>query len=488
MKEISRTKILSFNLIFLFGVLYFINALAINYSFLGIIVGLIGYTLIFSFVFLRKIELALLAYLIFLTTSLEVQAFAFGYNESSIIYSFLVLPYVGVYLIFLVNIIFFLYFRIINKYTLTSEQKNLHILKKWSVWILIIGVISQLVSYVVNDNNIVNIHWYFSKLITEYFRIFMIFFTFYNFTDALIRFPKFYFKLRRTLVNLFLALVPGSVLTIIFELNGFYGLSTDVILMPLIYVFGLFIIIFALYYKKNRIVYLTFGIIMLYVTLNYSSPLGGKWFLLIFALLLITIVKLIYSKRYLLLLAMTFFMVVLVFFYQFDSILRSDLLLIKYRQAISVINIFNENWYQNMSDSPKFRLEEFINILIEYTKKPWFVIFGKGHAGTLTRHFGNLNWSLPGAFSYEESSVGVYVRVHSSINLIFLKYGLFGMAFLFDVGIRLSSKIMKNPWALLGLIWLILFYTVYSTLLIGAVSIVLGLFKLDSLNTRETMR
>ena len=41
----------------------------------------------------------------------------------------------------------------------------------------------------------------------------------------------------------------------------------------------------------------------------------------------------------------------------------------------SVLDFFNPNWLANMEGSPRIRVVEFINILIEYYNKPWFIFY-----------------------------------------------------------------------------------------------------------------
>jgi hypothetical protein len=472
------------------SLLYVLNALSVSNGSIGIALGFIGYFIIAALFLFGRIQESVLLYLILLTTSIEVQTFAFGYAESSSLYGFLILPYLGIFPVFALNLIIFMKLYFINKSPMNfGEKKNIKRIYKWSWIIFLMGIFMMLISLLLNDNGIINLSWYSSKLQTELFRVGLIFLTFQNFIGMLLKYKNFHEKLRHVLIHILIAMIPATLITIMFGLHGYYGASKDVLLMPLVTIFGVGILLFSIYTNsKYKIYYIILGIIFVLIMVNYSSPLGGKWILLLIFTPIVIILKNMKSKTHksyfvVIILAMSFVM-----FIQYLPVLfeNNTLLSRKFEQVKSLVMITQTNWYANLSESPKFRIDEFINILYEYYKKPYYFLFGKGHGGTVIQHTATLNWNTPGAFTRDEAVSGVYMRLHSSINLIFIKYGVIGLVFFVNVIYLCLKNIHKNSWIVIGMIWFLLFYGGYTTLLFGAVALILGIY--DSEFTKKSLK
>ena len=153
-------------------------------------------------------------------------------------------------------------------------------------------------------------------------------------------------------------------------------------------------------------------------------------------------------------------------------------LLLKYNEAGELLkSFFGFNQSNVFDSSSSFRVDEFVNIFIEFMHKPWSAILGKGIVGTTLHNTSTMSWSGAGTYSAVQQAAGVYVRVHETINLMFLKYGFVGLYGLGRVAFYVIKSAKKSPWAAIGLLWLLFYVGVYQTLLYGAVALVLALYE-----------
>ena len=157
----------------------------------------------------------------------------------------------------------------------------------------------------------------------------------------------------------------------------------------------------------------------------------------------------------------------------------NQLLGIKFNQFTSFIT-FGPNWLNNMAESPKMRITEFMNIFSEYMKKPWYLLFGKGCCGTIKDNLGLFSNLTSFAFSNWELVLGAYYSVHESLNTFFLSGGLFGLYVLFSTCGLIYREIEKSPWLVIGMIWLLLFYTFHMSIAFyGIVALIVGINDLN---------
>ena len=136
----------------------------------------------------------------------------------------------------------------------------------------------------------------------------------------------------------------------------------------------------------------------------------------------------------------------------------SSLLGIKMGQVISLVNIFNANWLSNMEGSPKIRVYEIINTAIEFVRKPYYILFGKGIYGTIqdyTEAFGRVNTS---AFSAQQYAANAFYGVHETFAKLFLYNGAAGIIFFIDVCKKCIKRFSDNIWIQIGFFWFIFSY------------------------------
>lgn len=420
--------------------------------------------------------------IVMLTTTIEMEQFVVGNSfEGNTLRNFIYFPYLGVYPLFIINLIIFfelLFIRGKRKCIKKYKTKQLSKVRIWVTILIISSLVSTAITIIINDNNIATADWYFSKLLTEIYKYLMLFLIINNTALILIK-----YNYRRQMSQLFAVLLISSGLSsfasVISGFHGYYAYLENVLLLSLFSFFSILVVLLSPYFssKLGRIFTLVLGISVFVLMLQFSSPLGGKWFFVVFILLGFYILK-YYSKltyRKLISFIIVIFFIFTAYLLVDNLDLNNMFLELKFQQFLESINIFSPNWYSNLSASPKFRIDEFVNISIEYFEKPYFFFFGKGIGGTITQHTNILDWTGRGAFPIEQAVSGIFLDMHESINILYLKNGFLGILFFIWVLKTGLKNINDNPFIGIGLIWFVFFWGVYSSLLVGLSFLVLGL-------------
>ena len=245
--------------------------------------------------------------------------------------------------------------------------------------------------------------------------------------------------------------------------------------------FGIVLFAFPQYkkYRNEKLKIYFWAIILLLIMLMRPTPLAGKWYLAI----AFTIFAVAYNAAPLkaaigfagiaILLYLVFFTTV------FDPLLQGNqYMYLKYQEAKQLVTFASVANVTRMEDSSSlFRIDELVNICMEYINKPMYLVFGKGLVGSITHHTFTISWAGVGSFSAAQQQAGVYIRMHESINLIFLKYGLIGVVGLTKLLLILFKCIKRSPWAIIGFLWILFYVGVYQTMLFGAVAMCLGIYE-----------
>lgn len=138
----------------------------------------------------------------------------------------------------------------------------------------------------------------------------------------------------------------------------------------------------------------------------------------------------------------------------------------KLEQALSFLSIRTKNWRMMLPMSPRVRVEELMDIFIEYSRKPYLFPLGKGIMGSIkddTGFFAVSQWALgTSAFSNFEWDAGAYFSVHETINKLLLSNGLLGLLFLGRTILTGVRNVKKTPIIAIGIMWLV-WYWGYST-------------------------
>ena len=466
-----------------------INMIGIKYTSIIIVSATIEYIICFVFLSIGAVQKAFLCYIVFLSNSLEVQYFVTGKQTiSDAFYSFPYMPIVGVSLLLLLNI--FMFFSIYSKsgYKLikNSGNKAIIFMHKSLLYMLLFGVLWNILLYLLNDNNVFGQAWYLILAMKKIVRFIIIFLTAESSIMLLLQNSCFYNVLNSVMKSSLFALPIAGFCGAIFGFTGHRGVLKGLSLLPIYSSMGIYLMLFYMY--ENRISKIIesfiFAILLTAYLLIFPTQLGGKFFLSLF----ITFFMMFYGRankhKFVIVLL---FVLICILLWNFDiitSILKNSYYLSsKLDQAIGMFSIIeNKNTAIEIEQNSNvlFRLDEFVNVIVEYSKKPYLFLFGKGIAGTTLHHTSTFSWSASTSFTSNQIAAGIYVELHESINAIFLKYGAIGMFGLGYLILLLLRKIKTSPWAIFGLTWLIFYFEIYYSMLFGLIAMTVALYQSNS--------
>lgn len=483
MQSIKNIKIYDFKLIAYFSVVMLLYVIGVQYSIIGQAVGCIAFFICALYLAFGKPEKAFLHFILNLTFSIESAFFATGQASGVVVYSFIVLPFITIYGVFALNIFLFI--------SLHNNKKDgkllldvsggsgpgIKFIEAFCKYLLVSGLVMLFITMIVNDNGIMNQTWYGGSVRSELFRMFMLILTILN-TIAVIKKTKGNeCDLSRWLVAMLAAL---SVVGFIAEITGLHGYRmglTNVSALPLFSFFGIGLIFFFKFSKSysEKIITIIFVVSLFVLMIIKSTPLGGKWFLVV----AITLLFLVYSYTDSLKGPIITILVITFLYY----VVKNNIIEFVFQGNDYMLKKYNEfktlfQFAGNLSKSDAsiaFRLDEIKNVWIEICKNPIYFLFGKGIVGTTLHHTNVYSWWAAGTFSEVQSRAGIFFQMHESIAVILLKYGVIGITGLVYMLIKAFKSVKVSPWGIIGFIWLLFYFGIYNSMLFGAVCLVLAL-------------
>lgn len=480
-------------------VLGLFNAIGTEIYLLSLLAALIEYGIVLSLLLKGDYRKSYIYYLAFVAITLENDIFIYGdkADSSSLRFSFLNLPLLHVYLFQLLALIYF--------YKAYTDAKLNHFIipepiakfKKWVTILFISGTITIVFAMFFNDNGIMNWNYYPKEAIIQVLgyitKISMILAAAYIVCDE--RWRK---KYERYLMLVLAAIAIICTITTLLGYHGYYG-DSEIMLSTVAIAYTPLLIIFANRNVDcpNKAIVLLSGIIIIIASLSLPNCIGSKWYMIILAaiagwIILFAKVKSIWKVGGVVIVGLfllTFFSEPLI------SLISggNEFAEWKLQQAVKTMNILGQNsaqdWYEDMDNSPLYRFDELHNTFIEYTEKPWYAVFGKGLGGTIRHHTNLLFWeSGHGTFSESQIKMGAYHTMHETLAVLFLQHGIAGVCFFIWMIVMLIKRLYKTPWAMIGLVWIIFYWSYGVALIIGGIAMVLAITQDDkfSLQPRET--
>ena len=462
---------------------------------ISLLVALFEYGIVIFFLMRGNYSKSFFYYIAFSATILEFDLYIYGEDASGHVrYSFDKLPLFKNYLRWLLAYIYVaLAFNeyVAKKYVLS---RSMMYLRKWLKILFVSGVISIIIALIFNDNGVFNNSNVYPEV-------------------AILNILQFLVKASIILTAVFLwgrdgwreqcsyylqlILISVALITVVAAMIGFVGQYNGretILLAPLAVALTPMLIMFI--FKRNEtllpIVTVLSGVAAIIASIIYGgTAIGSKWYIILFLAVMGLIIMLAKIKSIWALIvgAVIFLMIVPFIILPVVSLFDANsYAAIKLDQALSTINVFGaENtvqFFADMNASPLQRFDELHNILIEYTHKPWFALFGKGIGGT-TRHYTTLlSWNGLEDFSTDQIRMGAFYRMHESLAVIFLQHGIIGLLFFFKIIGMLLKRLYITPWAMMGLIWMFFYWEYGVSLIIGAVIVVLALSEEPSINEK----
>lgn len=368
-----------------------------------------------------------------------------------------------------------------KRINIKKKSKQLSKFVRVFVFMNFTGIFFGLVQLLLNDNNIQNLNNYLWLFAVEIYNMSIFPLLLIGTMIYIIIFEnQKLLLLEGFLISILIGVVVSLVISLLSGIMGHYG-GLNTLLVSNVVRYIPFMLLFPLYKYSSKSLFFI-GIIGSVLTLIYNA--NGK-FILIFAMLPVAIFVILWrDKKYMPLFAMILFLPLgVTIFINVINIFSSKSILFnsKLRQVVALLEFWNPNWLTVMPLSPRIRIIEFIDIVYEYLKKPWFFIFGKGYMGTIIDHSGMLGTKfIPGSFSINEWLNGTFYSVHETLNSLFLYNGLFGVAFYFYMIKYIYVNFTKSVWVLIGGFWILMIYGYSVTMTaFGLTALLLGFIQVE---------
>lgn len=490
---VSRKTVLQF---FIFIILYILNSLGAKIPTIGLVVATAEWGYLIFCWFHKRFLNAFLAMIVFITTSMETTIFTVetGY-ENAVVYSIYSLPLVRS-LPFYFMVIFLAYalfteYRMIFPPKLLNQKALMRLLFFLPI-LFFSSVLTGCIVYLLNDNGVADSSWYFTNYIQISIKVFALMALIFSTLIIVVTDERNRYKLEKTMEVLLISCVFATTITLFLGWRGYYGSKGSLILMPLSASICSVLILFSAFKKNYKFLYFAMGLLFtLEIIFVAGSQMGSKFYIIPFSSFCVFLFVLIKNGRINILIGLVLIVLLSLFFsgLYISSISFDDYTVWKFSQLLRMFDFktsFKE-WYLLLDNSPRFRIDEFMSILYEYIQKPWFFLFGKGVAGTVTHHWGITIWDVKGsgAFSDYEIESGIYMFMHESLNVLFLRHGLLGLIFFITTMMSLLKRLDRTPWALVGFIWMFLYWGIYRSWWIGAIALVVALFDVDEYHDSE---
>lgn len=482
-----KGKYINKNLIYLVLFIYLIHTFTIKLSAIAAVISIIEEAVVIAFLFYKP-RYFIFSVILLMSGSFDVGEFVDG--KDFLVYNIGNVPFAkGYLLIFLITFVYCI--RRTNKKFLKRIIANPNYIKVLRItdYIIFMGVLMGFICLILNDNNITNINWlkyffydYVAFAIVPMIGICLL-------SDITLYGKRYLLRLQQLMIAILICIPLCALCSALCGLFGTYG-GDKILLAPL----NLFLaptIIFFVFYKKYNlkgIIFCTF-LISLFLQLFYSNALGGKsWLSLIyiFATTLIILHKQGHKKA-----VFNSLLLLSIIIFSFSGYLMTTIKsqgtenhsMAKLNQVVMLLSVSDALWYYDMPLSPRNRLEEFVNISLEFEKKPQSALIGKGFGGSIKDHI-PFSINDDGAYSADQYQNHSFISLHETINNIFLKYGIIGMIMIFILLKYIFKQLDNNPWGAIGGLWLVFFYG-YSIVLgfYGISCIVLSLVLSQQKNT-----
>lgn len=382
----------------------------------------------------------------------------------SLCYSVKSIRFLGVNLIFWVLFVFSLSAlcdnKLLNK-LLSRSSGVLEKLVKYICFLNLMGFILGIINiYIVNDNNV--------KAIPGYTRIFFeMIYSFVGLTvfPIIILFSRYLYdenfikKIKESIIGMFIALFASIAVALAFGKYqiGFWGMSINV---SVISMYLPYIILYPFYKEtKKKLQWLMIGLIGFVIGIYYFP--GGKGMLSLIPLSILLLLLLLKHRNR----NIGIFIIGIVMPLGIGGLLLlkdkfSNAVLSKWNYVLALLGVTNENWWNMIPASPKWRIVEFINIIKEFIQKPHMMLFGKGYMGTVRDYTGYLSQfsgDLSGAEAGEWAT-GLFYSMHETINRIFLENGIIGLIIVGWILYIMIKNYDVSPYIFIGGFWFVFFW------------------------------
>ncbi len=423
-------------------------------------------------------------YTIFLSTSLESPNFV----GEDVFYGFKSFKIAGVNLgvVFLMLIFLVLVANgSINK--IFNIKGNIRRFAKGAAALTIIGFTMGLIELFVNDNDIGIYDIKISMFVDACYMFLFVALEIIVIVTIIEYYGRITSPIKQGLTTIVISLAVTLIMSLLLENYGNRGGVPSLQVSNLIMLLSCAVLlsVYPVYGKKEKMAIAASGTVIVVLGLIYNA--NGKMIIIAMLLPILTIIVLYINKKYKTAFAVVFLSILIIVFSSnalvVDLSNRSALLEIKTEQVASMLSFWEVGWFDNMPDSPRIRIAQFMNITYEYYNKPWLFLTGKGYMGTIKDHMEIFGKANEFTYSIWELDHGLYYVMHETFNTLYLTNGLLGILFFFQTLKVILSKFTRTPWLIIGGFWFALFYAYSVTISIfGVTAFIVGLYDVDKLD------
>lgn len=434
---------------------------------------------ILLWVFLKKQYTQYLCfYLIFMSTSLEYGVY-YGIDVLGLKgFRFLGIT-LGVWLLLPPAFIALFKMKIIKG---KRERKYIQLLRfeRFTLGIVLISVFMGILQILVNDNGMMNFDEVWKEFILGvYSKLTLVAIPVYTFVFFVFYDSSFVKKMKKTLLAILISIIIAQSISCLFQITGEYW-ENPTLIVSQVAIFTPYLLLFMLYKNiKEKLIFLFIGVLGSYFAFQFAFGSGPLLIFMVMPVLAVWI--LLQNRKYKIVVGGILCLFFLLFFLNcvdIGKIQLSVLLEYKLKQAVYMLQFWKADWLENMPNSAKYRVIEFLSIAMEFVNKPFYIFFGKGILGSFSDFFGFIEaqGETLAAYSAFEWKIGHYFSVHESVNVLFLSNGILGLIFVIYMVWTCLKNLKFSPFLAIGMMW-ILFYWDYSTVLsyFGIMCLVIGL-------------
>ena len=478
--------------IIIIAILSIVNSLCVKNPSLSLLLSIIESFILVLALVEYETNRFIIVFLVITSTSIENKLWALGDRDATF-YSIFNIPVLHTYLIILIAFLGAL--KALSTYgmprNIVAGGDGFSRFLRINIFFLLLSIPMAIFSFVINDNGIRTYAGMWRYIFRDGYLLIVTVSVVIMIVSGLVYNSEFENILEETILNILTGVTWAALLLIFFGNYYNYWGSEYYLTCPLILFFAPCLILFTFKESGGKL-YLLTGVVSILIQLKYTVGMAGAWWIYVLAFGIVFIRKLIsigeigvntITKIVLLLVV-----VLIIFFVVSNDLLNimSGQITYKLSRIMAYLRIRGAggNVYSALresGDSMSMRIEELVNVFLEFKEKPLYFVFGKGLGGSITRRWGDSNWSVSGStFADDMISSGVYSSFHVAIVEIILNYGLMGMLFLFFIIKEMIVEVMKNNgnnWIIIGALWLIYYYSTMYSFMVCMSFIILGLYQ-----------
>lgn len=477
-------------ILFFYVTISVITSLFFQNKYIAIAIGVIETFILFFCAIFKTTDKTILYLLFFQSTVIENSLFALGTKDVKI-YHVASLPLVRVY-----HILFLIILLLVKSLPCNKWDKIKFSLKEKHIRYIILWICAfcvSVITFFLDDNKVRSVWGLTRYIIVDAYNTLWLVGVFAIVYKNLSIKEKF----KKQLEILFVGILKGSTISaVILVLLGNVRILENgesmYLICPLIFYWAPALLLF--YIKEKKISYVIYGIIAIILQIKYTVGIPGTWWITTGVISLVFVLKIFlnipsakkFGQSFGVVLFIGCIGVLFTVLLFAGEIAGSNNYVMYKLSTVKKIFLFTSDasvWLYNLGKSVGTRVEEFINVIIEYINKPMYLFTGKGFGGTIQHYWGVFSWDYENAFTEVQRINGSYSNFHTGAVEMMINFGISGFFFvvrwIFEL-IGAAKEKKENPWIIIGTLYMLLFFSCYWSMVICIAMMSYGVYLNDS--------